>query len=353
MLALWSVVALGATPLGGVLADRIGRRPVMAAGLAGGAVAAVLFGLASNLWTVAVLIAVWALFTSMFDPAASAYVIDVVAPGLRTEAFGLQRIVANASFALGPPLGAVLIWLVSVRATFVAAGIALLVYLLAVWPRLPETRPARNGDTPPARFRDVLRDRVLVLLALGTWVAAICFSLYEGVLPVFLHDDRGVAVATWGLIFGINPVLITVFQYPVSRWAARWSSRTPLALGALLLGASLALLLPFSGLAAVAAAVVILSFGEMLVVPVALALAGDLAPVHLRGSYQGALNLAWEVAWGPTTIVGLWLVGRGQGEALLGSALAVGAFAALVFLSLPRGRVTPEAPLVRADPAPP
>ena len=84
VLALWSVVALGATPLGGVLADRLGRRPVMAVSLVGGAAAVILFGLATSIWMVAALILVWAAFSSLFDPAASAFVADVVEPELRT-----------------------------------------------------------------------------------------------------------------------------------------------------------------------------------------------------------------------------------------------------------------------------
>ena len=42
---------------------------------------------------------VWGIFASLFDPAASAYVADVAPPELRTEAFGLKRLVNNASFA--------------------------------------------------------------------------------------------------------------------------------------------------------------------------------------------------------------------------------------------------------------
>ena len=120
-----------------------------------------------------------------------------------------------------------------------------------------------------------------------------------------------------------------------------------------MLGASLAILIPSSSLPVLAAAVALMVLGEMLVVPVSLAVAAELAPIHLRGSYQGALNLSWEAAWGPTSIVGLWLVGLGHGETLLALALPVAAIAAVLFLMLPAGRLQGPAPLVRTDPAPP
>ena len=336
VLALWSLVALGATPLGGVLSDRVGRRPVMLGALAGSALAAIAFGFATTVWVAGALVVVWALFSSAFDPTSSAYVSDVVEPELRTEGFGLQRVVANAAFALGPPLGALLIWLASVRAAFVVSGAVLVAYLVVVWRWLPESRPTRPEGSVPVRFRDALRDRLLLILAAGTALAATSHSLYEGVVPVFLNDERAVEIATWGLLFGINPILIALFQYPVSRWASRRSNRGVLAAGALLQGVSLVLVLPVEGTAAILLAVVVFTIGEMLFVPVALALAAELAPVHLRGSYQGSLTLAWEVAWGPTTLLGLWLVGNGQGELALAAALPAGVLGALLFFTLPR-----------------
>jgi MFS family permease len=350
LLALFTLGAFAGTPLGGVLSDRAGRRPVMLVGLAGSGAAALAFGLAGDLWAVAALIVVWAVFSSLFDPAASGYVADVAPPDLRTEAFALKRLVNNAAFAVGVPLGALLVYLSSLRAPFVGAGVAILVYLAILWRTLPESRPAgADADEPPARFREALRNRQLVVLALGSILAASLYSYYEAGLPVFLHDERGLAIATWGAVFGVNPILVTFFQYPIARWAARRSSRSMLALGALLYGVALAILLPGSPVGVLLVAIVVLSVGEMLVEPVSAALAADLAPSHLRGTYQSVLNLAWEIAWGPASIVGLWLVGRGQGELALALALPVAAASALLFLVLPGGRLQREPALVTVD----
>ena len=68
-------------------------------------------------------------------------------------------------------------------------------------------------------------------------------------------------------------------------------------------------------------AIVALAFGEMLVAPVAAALAASLAPAALRGSYQGILDLGFAVSFAPGTFVGLSLVGAGHGEVMLALAL--------------------------------
>jgi predicted MFS family arabinose efflux permease len=129
---------------------------------------------------------------------------------------------------------------------------------------------------------------------------------------------------------------VTLLQYPIARRAARRNPRHVLAAGALLYGASMALLIPDAGVGLIVAGVVVFSFGEMLFEPVVATVAADLAPSHLRGTYQSVVNLALELAWAPASIVGLWLIGRGQGELVLAAAPIAAGVAAVVFLGLRR-----------------
>jgi MFS family permease len=353
VLLLFSVVGIVAQPLGGVLADRIGRRPVILGGLAAGAVAVLAFSAASSLAAVALLALLWGLGYGVFEPAAGAFVTDVAPRELRTEAFGLWRVVNNAGFAVGPPLAALIVWLSSLRGTFVLAGVTVLVYLAIAWRALPETRPEQKEGEPTARFREALRDRLLVILLFGSAIAAFIYALFESALPVFLHDERGLSIATWGIVFGINPVLVAIFQYPISRWSAHHSTRGVLALGLIVLGVSMALVWPFESVGVLVLAVVIFTVGEMLQFPVASAAAADLAPERLRGSYQGALNLAFEGSWGPAAVIGLALIGAGHGGLLFAAAFPLGVVGAFIFLALPGGRVSREPPLVSVEPARP
>ncbi|MBA2537901.1 MAG: MFS transporter [Actinobacteria bacterium] len=353
VLLLFSVVGIVAQPLGGVLADRIGRRPIILGGLAVGAVAVLAFSAASSLLAVALLSLLWGLGYGVFEPAAGAFVTDVAPRELRTEAFGLWRVVNNAGFAVGPPLAALVIWLSSLRGTFVLAGVTVLVFLAIAWRALPETRPDQVEGEPPARFREALHDRLLLILLFGSGIASFIYALFESALPVFLHEERGLSIATWGIVFGINPVLVAVFQYPISRWSTRHSTRGVLALGLLILGLAMALVWPFESLVVLVAAVVLFTLGEMLQFPVATAAAADLAPERLRGSYQGALNLAFEGSWGPAAVIGLALIGAGHGGLLFAAAFPLGVVGALVFLLLPGGRVHREPPPVAVEPARP
>jgi hypothetical protein len=80
----------------------------------------------------------------------------------------------------------------------------------------------------------------------------------------------------------------------------------------------------------------------MILAPVASTVAANLAPPHLRGSYEGVVDTAFAVAWAPAVLVGLTLVGRGHGELMLVAALPLSLVGALCFLPLPAAHVPVE-----------
>jgi MFS family permease len=127
------------------------------------------------------------------------------------------------------------------------------------------------------------------------------------------------------------------------------SPRAMLSLGILVQGVAMLLIWPFEGIAIAMAAILLLTFGEMLLAPIGSALAATLAPAHLRGSYEGVLNIAFAAMWAPGVFGGLWLVGIGRGELMLASCLPLPVLGALCFVPLPRRPV----PVDETLPAPP
>lgn len=330
LLALAGLMGVVGAPLGGALADRVGRRRTLVAGLAGSVVWFALYGsITSPAWLV--VLTLFGVTGDVWAAASNTAVADVLEPELRAGGYGLLRQAGMAAFALGPPLGSLLVVALSLRWIFWVHALTGLVFLVLVVLFVPETRPALEEGAEPPRLRHALRDRRLLLLTLGTTLAVLVYVQFDSVLGVFLHRDRGYALATWGLVFGVSPVLIGLAQYPVARWSGRRSPRAILAAGVLLEGIALAVLWPTSVLPVLVAAVVLVSVGEMLVQPVATTRAVDLAPPHLRGAYDAVGAFAFAVAWPAGVLSGLALVGAGHGELMLALALPVSAAAALAF----------------------
>jgi MFS family permease len=348
LIAVAGGVGIVGAPLGGLLTDRIGRRPTLLIALAGAGAGFIAYGALSSLFAVALLSPFWGITSDLESPAVSAAIADTVEPELRTEAFGLRQQANNIAFALGPPLGAVLLLVgLPLRAVFVVAGVAALIGLVLIWRRFTETRPELTSAEPP-RFRAALRDRRLIALAAGAGISVAIYAVFDAALGPFLHRDRDVAIATWGLLFTINPIVIGVAQYPVARWAGARSPRAMLALGIVVQGVAMAAIWPLEGIGIVVAAILLLTFGEMLLAPICSALAVSLAPMHLRGSYEGVVNVAYASMWSPGVLAGLWLVGTGHGELMLVLCLPLAVLGALCFLPLPRAPV----PVDEALPAP-
>ena len=66
-----------------------------------------------------------------------------------------------------------------------------------------------------------------------------------------------------------------------------------------------AVILPFEGIGVLVVAVFVFTVGEILIAPVSSALASNVAAAHLRGSHQGATNLAWAATGGPGRVTPL------------------------------------------------
>jgi len=334
LLALAGGMGLVGAPLGGALADRIGRRRTLLLGLALSSLWFLAYGLAPNgRWLLALTLV--GVSGDIWSAAQNTIVVDTVEPELRAEAFGLQRQAAMVAFALGPPIGALLTIFASLRWIFWINALAALAYFVFALVAVPETRPALGEDEEAPRLRHALRDRKLLLLTLGTGIAIMVYVQFDSVLGVFLHRDRGYALATWGAVFAISPILVALFQYPVSRWAGRRTARTMLGAGAILEGLALFILWPTSVLPVLVVAVVAVTVGEMIIQPIASTVAADLAPVHLRGSYEALVGVGFAAAWAPAVLSGLWLVGSGHGELMLILALPLSVLAALCFRRLP------------------
>jgi MFS family permease len=144
VLGLYSIVSIVSTALGGVLADRVGRKPVMVVSILCTAVVIAAMGLVRDLAWVAGLTLVLGFVDPPFVPAARAAVADVVAAERRPRAYGLLGMAASVGWIVGPSVGAGLSSL-GFGVLFVAAGVIVAGYAVILLVGLRETRPAAGA----------------------------------------------------------------------------------------------------------------------------------------------------------------------------------------------------------------
>ena len=76
----------------------------------------------------------------------------------------------------------------------------------------------------------------------------------------------------------------------------------------------------------------VVTFGEMLTIPVSVAYVADLAPAHMRGRYMGAFGLTWALGLTVGPSLGMTLFHYGA-AALWLSCGALGLLAAAIILA--------------------
>lgn len=188
-------------PFWGRLSDRVGRRPVLVAGLVGTAASYVAFAFADSL---GLLFASRALagFFGANVATAQAYIADVTEAKDRTKGMGLVGAAFGLGFTLGPPLGGALAQLGVAAPGLAAAGLSLSAAVFGLT-KLP--RPERPAIAAPRRstaqqLREAFADPRARTLYLLQFLAVFAFAGFESMFTRFglaVFPERfGLAAAT-------------------------------------------------------------------------------------------------------------------------------------------------------------
>ncbi len=203
--------------VGGVLADRLGRRPVLLASQVSTAATLVALGFTTSSGPVLVLVTLLGLTSNTARPAFSAMMTDIVPPEDRVRAFSLNYWAINLGFAIAPVLGGLLASS-GYLTLFLVDACTTLVFAVLVFLKVPESRPdiaVAEGERPGS-MADVLRDRVFLVFVLLTFCFAVVFMQHLSSLPVQMDAD-GLTPSQYGGIIALNGLLIVFVTVPLTR----------------------------------------------------------------------------------------------------------------------------------------
>jgi predicted MFS family arabinose efflux permease len=339
VVALFGLGSVPASPLGGWLADRVGRRrtivvSLVCAGLLTLALPALESAAALAVCTLALGVAAHA-----YHPASSAIVADVVPAARTTDAFGLLYWLRNLGIAVSFAGGGLLAS-AGYAPLFLVDGATTLVFAALLAWKVPETRPSVAHRPALAGFAAALRDPRFARLLLLNVVFATAFLQFVAGLPLVMAA-QGLSTQAYGGVMAVNGVTIALLQPLLARRAATHPPSDVLAVAAGLVAAGYVAYAHCSTPLAYAGATFVWSVGEILTIPVTSALAARLAPQDLRGSYQGLLGLTFGVGLAAAPALGgMVLAGPGATALWYGTAAAALGVAAAHVIT---GRAAPHA----------
>jgi predicted MFS family arabinose efflux permease len=206
--ALQFLPMLVAGSWGGLVADRFDKRRLLLGTQVAAATLALALGLitafgAAALWNVYLLAFLLGCVTVVDNPARQTFVLEMVGPDDLPNAVGLNSVVMNASRAVGPALGGVLIGTLGVTVCFfvnAASYAAVVAALLAMDTGQLRRRPgvAREPGQLRAGYRYVwahraLRAQLLMMALIGT----LAFNFHV-VLPLLATRTFGLGAGGYG-----------------------------------------------------------------------------------------------------------------------------------------------------------
>nr|BFE63621.1 MFS transporter [Dactylosporangium thailandense] len=295
VVGVYGIGGIAGVLLGGVFADRWGRRPTLL--LAHFGAVAVLAGLtvARPIPAIAVLAALLGLMHAMPGPAFVAAIVDVTPADDRSRAFNLQFWAFNLGMAVASVLAGALAEVSFTLLFAVDAAGTLVTALLILW-KVRETRPAHRVTTKAAGgLHTALTDRAYMLFVALSLLLAVLGTQTSTILPLAITGD-GLRPSVYGSVVAYAALLIVVGQLFVPRVIDRWRKGTALAIANVFLGLGFAAVSLADGVLGYLAAATVWTIGSMIAAPPNAAVIAELSPEALRGRYQSVFYLTFPAA---------------------------------------------------------
>ena len=324
--ALFGVATIASRLVGGRLADRIGRRSTILAGLTGCAAAQLGIAAAPDLGVAAVCAVLLGRACELYEPPSQAMFADATEPDQRTHAYALLT-TALAVGNMGAGLIADTVGHSGLRWLFVIDAASCLACALIVRLALPAggRRPARDlrsSGSGHGAAGSPWRDPALLAMTAAGTVFALVYMLILIALPLSL-SARGLNPASAGLVMA-TATLTLVMSRPALRipMLARLSGPVACGSGFALMAAGLAGYATAHSLAALLGPTVIWSAGNLLLSGRAFAVVTALAPPGATARYLAAYGLSWGIATVVAPVLATQVIGA-LGPAVLWSGCAL------------------------------
>lgn len=298
LLGLLSLAGIAGSVVGGALTDRLGRRKLILFGLVASALSSLTLGAVNSFAWLFPAAALVGLFSEVGGPAHAAMIADILPKEQRQEGFGILRVVGNMAWLVGPTIGG-FVARTSFFALFVidaaiSCGVALLFFVFMV-----ETKPAANERDVPEGFletfrnyRVVLSDRAFAAFVVAAVLMGMVYIQMYNSLSVYLRDNHGIEPQGYGILLTASAVIVICFQF----WTMRAIKMKPqfmmMASGTLFYLAGFGMFGIVSAYWLFVVAVIIITVGEMIVMPTSQTIAAGFARMDMRGRYMAVFGLS-------------------------------------------------------------
>jgi len=171
---------------------------------------------------------------------------------------------------------------------------------------IPETRPQLHAQAESETFlqtmggyRVALKDFAFMAFIIAGMLMLIVYQQMYSSLSVYLRDNHNINPSGYGFLMTTSAITVVLFQFWVSRMTKYRPPFLMMALGTVFYMIGFFLFGVVTAYALFALNIVIITVGEMIVVPMSQSIAVNFAPQDMRGRYMAVFGLTWAI---PQTI---------------------------------------------------
>lgn len=333
-----ATAGLLATFIAGPITDRTGRKGTMVVGLMITGISYLAMIFANSLMDFFILMLIRGLANPLYRVGADAMIADIIPQGKRADAYALSRLSKNIGIAIGPAVGG-FVAAASYDVTFIIATISLVVFGLITAFFLNETLDKEavqkeiGQSSQRLGFKAILQDRAFLVFVGAFTLTQICGAIMWVLLAVYGKDNFNIPESQYGFIPMTNALMVVAFQIYITNITKSKHSLWMQSLGAAIYALGVGSIAFGNSFWDFWVSIVVLTIGEMILVPMATTYVADLAPADMRGRYMSVFSLGWGVATGIGPVVGGFLNDQISPQAIWYGGGLIGILGALWFVN--------------------
>ncbi|MFX0043868.1 MAG: MDR family MFS transporter [Candidatus Hodarchaeota archaeon] len=311
LFAIFAGVGILGSSIGGALSDKYGRRLLVIFGLVVSGIGSIFMGIVDDLYIFYILSGLFGFFGDFGGPARQAMVVDLLPTEKQAEGFGILRVAVNLSATIGPILGGFLATQ-SFMFLFIGDAVSSIITAFIVYSVIPETKPQILDDNSEQTimktfkgYKDVLKDWVFVSFLAVSAITVLVYMQLNSSLSVFLRDVHKFPELGFGFLFGMNALMVVLFQFWITRRISKYAPMKMIAVGTLLYMIGFGMYGFVSTVYMFFIAMAILTVGEMIAMPLGQTVAASFASEDKRGRYMAVYGFHWAIP----TLFGVYAAG--------------------------------------------
>ena len=209
--------------------------------------------------------------------------------------------VGNLEWIIGPTIGGLLAnrsyFLLFVTNAVLSCAVAAIFYRF-----VPETKPQELEETKGqsvlqtiAGYKVALRDFAFMAFLVASILMMVVYLQAYNTLSVYLRNYHGINPQGYGFLLTSSAITVVLFQFWITHRVKRFPPFVLMGAGTILYAIGFGMFGFVSAYALFVTAVVVITFGEMIIVPTSQALTAHFAPEEMRGRYMAVYGFSWSI----------------------------------------------------------